>query len=164
VSRDCAQCASKPSRCITTRCRETGFRPLARSASLLKENIWRFSLQFHRRNLNGLDVKAFLGELLKHLRGAIILLWDRSPIHIKRKEVSEFLRQHPRILLRNSPLMLQNSIPPSISGIKRIGPYPIPRPKIWRNCKPCFLIRLLRLVTHKNFCGLASMPLTCHGG
>jgi hypothetical protein len=30
--------------------------------------------------------------------------------------------------------------------------------------KPCFLIRLLRLVTHKNFCGLASMPLTCRGG
>src|ERR687896_1154759 len=30
--------------------------------------------------------------------------------------------------------------------------------------KPCFLIRLLRLVTHKNFCDLASMPLTCRGG
>jgi len=54
-------------------------------------------LQFHRRNLNGLEVKAFLGELLKHLRGEIILWWDRSPIHIKRKEVSEFLRQHPRM-------------------------------------------------------------------
>ena len=40
-------------------------------------------LQFHRRNLNELDVKAFLGELLKHLRGEIILLWDRSPIHLK---------------------------------------------------------------------------------
>jgi hypothetical protein len=26
-------------------------------------------------------VKAFLGELLKHLRGEIILWWDRSPIH-----------------------------------------------------------------------------------
>ena len=30
--------------------------------------------------------------------------------------------------------------------------------------KPCFLIRLLRLVTHKNFCDLASMPLTYRGG
>ena len=60
-------------------------------------------LQFHRRNLNGLDVKAFLGELLKHLRGEIILLWDRSPIHIKRKEVSEFLRQHPRIHVEEIP-------------------------------------------------------------
>jgi transposase len=60
-------------------------------------------LQFHRRNLNGLDVKAFLGELLKHLRGAIILLWDRSPIHIKPKEVSEFLRQHPRIHVEEFP-------------------------------------------------------------
>jgi transposase len=60
-------------------------------------------LQFHRRNLNGLDVKAFLGELLKPLRGEIILLWDRSPIHIKRKEVSEFLRQHPRIHVEEFP-------------------------------------------------------------
>ena len=60
-------------------------------------------LQFHRRNLNGLDVKAFLGELLKHLRGEIILLWDRSPIHSKRKEVSEFLRQQQRIQVEEFP-------------------------------------------------------------
>jgi transposase len=60
-------------------------------------------LQFHNRNIDGLDVVAFLSELLKHLRGEIILLWDRSPIHIKRQAVTAYLHQHPRIHVEEFP-------------------------------------------------------------
>ena len=55
-------------------------------------------LQCRTRNLNGLDVRAFLQHLLKHPRGPVVLLWDRGPIH-RRKEVRQFVRQHPRLHL-----------------------------------------------------------------
>ena len=59
-------------------------------------------LRFHRKNLNGLDVKDFLSYLLKHLRGNIVLLWDRSSIH-RRKLVKEYLEKHPRIEVEEFP-------------------------------------------------------------
>jgi len=59
-------------------------------------------LRFQRKNLNGLDVKAFLRYLLKHLRGPIVLLWDRSSIH-RRELVKEYLEKHPRIQVEEFP-------------------------------------------------------------
>jgi transposase len=53
-------------------------------------------LRFRTRNLTGLDVRAFLKSLLKHLRGPVVLLWDRGTIH-RRKEVQQFLFSHPRL-------------------------------------------------------------------
>jgi len=43
---------------------------------------------FRSRNLNGLDVRSFLRDLLKHLRGPLFLFWDRGTIH-RRKEISD---------------------------------------------------------------------------
>jgi hypothetical protein len=120
--------------------------------------------QFHNRNIDGLDVIAFLSELLKHLRGEIILLGDRSPIPIKRQAVTAYLHQHPRIhMLKNSQLMLQSLIQPSTSGIKRIGRHPTQRQKTCSSSNPCSPILLLGLVTHKSFFGLVSMLLIYRG-
>jgi transposase len=54
------------------------------------------------RNLSGLDIRAFLQHLLRHLRGPVVLLWDRGPIH-RRREVTAFLRQHVRLQVHLFP-------------------------------------------------------------
>ena len=48
------------------------------------------------RAFTGLDVRAFLQALLRHLRGAVVLLWDRGTIHTRR-EVQGYLAAHPRV-------------------------------------------------------------------
>jgi transposase len=53
-------------------------------------------LRFHAHNLTGLDIRSFFRFLLRHLRGPVVLLWDRGPIH-RRKEVKRFLGEHPRV-------------------------------------------------------------------
>jgi putative transposase len=53
-------------------------------------------LRCRPRNLSGLDIRAFLQHLLRHLRGPVDLLWDRGPIH-RRREVRAFLADHPRL-------------------------------------------------------------------
>lgn len=53
-------------------------------------------LQVRARNLNGLDVRAFLQHLLQHLRGPVVLLWDRGTIH-RRREVTRWITTHPRL-------------------------------------------------------------------
>jgi transposase len=53
-------------------------------------------LRCRPRNLSGLDIRAFLQHLLRHLRGPVDLLWDRGPIH-RRREVRAFLLAHPRL-------------------------------------------------------------------
>jgi putative transposase len=59
-------------------------------------------LHFHTQNLTGLEVKAFLQYLLRHLRGPIILLWDRGSIH-NRQEVADYLHRHPRVQMEYFP-------------------------------------------------------------
>lgn len=59
-------------------------------------------LRLHRKNLTGLEVKDFLSYLLTHLRGTIVLLWDRSSIH-RRALVKEYLAKHPRIHVEEFP-------------------------------------------------------------
>lgn len=53
-------------------------------------------VQFHRRTLRGEEVVEFLQQLLHPLRGPVVLLWDRSPIH-RRKLVQDFLQRRPRV-------------------------------------------------------------------
>jgi putative transposase len=59
-------------------------------------------LRCRPRNLTGLDIRAFLQHLLRHLRGPIDLLWDRGPIH-RRREVQAFLADHPRLHVHYFP-------------------------------------------------------------
>jgi transposase len=48
------------------------------------------------RNITGTEVITFLRQLLRHLRGEIVLLWDGGKIH-RRRDVQAFLRRHPRV-------------------------------------------------------------------
>jgi transposase len=59
-------------------------------------------LRCRPRNLSGLDIRAFLQHLLRHLRGPVDLLWDRGPIH-RRREVRAFLAAHPRLAVHDFP-------------------------------------------------------------
>jgi putative transposase len=43
-----------------------------------------------------LDIHAFLKHLLRHLRGPVVLLWDRGTIH-RRKEVKQYILKHSRL-------------------------------------------------------------------
>jgi transposase len=53
-------------------------------------------LQFRPRAFKAPDVQAFLAELLRQVRGPVILLWDRGPIHTD-GGVQAFIEKHPRL-------------------------------------------------------------------
>jgi transposase len=59
-------------------------------------------LRCRPHNFSGLDIRAFLHHLLRHLRGPLDLLWDRGPIH-RRREVTAFLAKHPRVHVHYFP-------------------------------------------------------------
>lgn len=56
----------------------------------------------HVRNITGTEVITFLRQLLRHLRGEIVLLWDGGAIH-RRGDVQAFLRRHPRVQAHRFP-------------------------------------------------------------
>ena len=47
-------------------------------------------------SLTGVQVIAFLKQLLRTLSGEIVLVWDNHPIH-QRKLVEEFIKNEPRL-------------------------------------------------------------------
>jgi transposase len=53
-------------------------------------------VQVHRRTLRGEEGVEFLTQLLRHLRGPRVLLWERGSIH-RRPLVQDFLSRHPRV-------------------------------------------------------------------
>jgi DDE superfamily endonuclease len=55
-----------------------------------------------RRTLRGEEVIAFLKTLLRKKPGLLVLVWDRHPIHQRRK-VKAFLAQHPRLHVYEFP-------------------------------------------------------------
>jgi transposase len=59
-------------------------------------------LQFRRRSFKGPDVKRFLQDLLKHVRGPIVLLWDSGRIH-RHHEVTAWCQSHPRLHVEEFP-------------------------------------------------------------
>jgi transposase len=50
----------------------------------------RLLTQVQARAYNGADVVRFLGHLLRHLRGKLLVIWDGAPIH-RAEEVKAFL-------------------------------------------------------------------------
>ena len=53
--------------------------------------------QFHpNKNIRAPQVVQFLAHLLRHLRGHVVLLWDRSLTH-RAKVVAHFLMRHRRL-------------------------------------------------------------------
>ena len=59
-------------------------------------------VHFHRLNITRIEVAIFLRDLLRHLRGPIILLWDGGSIH-QGEEVERILRKHPRLHCQRFP-------------------------------------------------------------
>lgn len=53
-------------------------------------------LQSHPESISGGQVIVFLRHLLQWIRGPIVLVWDKHPIHGRRK-VKAFLDQHSRL-------------------------------------------------------------------
>jgi transposase len=53
-------------------------------------------------NYHAPEVVAFLRALLRHLRGRIVLLWDRASIH-RGPVVARFLAAHPRLQVAYFP-------------------------------------------------------------
>lgn len=58
---------------------------------------WGLYVQFHRKNITGVEVVQFLRLLLQQVRGCIVLLWDGGTIH-RRQLVREYLKKHRRRL------------------------------------------------------------------
>ena len=59
-------------------------------------------LQSHRQSIRGEEVLEFLTHVLHHIKGPIVLVWDKHPIHHRRK-VKDFLMRHPRIHVYEFP-------------------------------------------------------------
>ena len=60
---------------------------------------WNFYFRLYRRTIRAPEVENFLGHLLRHLPGKLLLVWDRSQTH-RGRVVREFVaRQRGRIEL-----------------------------------------------------------------
>lgn len=57
---------------------------------------------FWRNNLSAEEVEIFLKHLFQHLRGPIILLWDRASIH-KNARLREFFENYSRVQVEEFP-------------------------------------------------------------
>ena len=60
-------------------------------------------LQRHRTTINGPLVIRFLQHLLRRHRGALVVVWDRHPMHW-RKTVQHWLDQQPRVQVEALPI------------------------------------------------------------
>jgi transposase len=58
--------------------------------------------QLHRKNIRRPQVCAFLRQLLRHLRGPLIILWDNGQIH-KGLEIRQFCEEHSRLHVEYFP-------------------------------------------------------------
>lgn len=57
---------------------------------------------FHLGNITHVEVAVFLRELLRHLRGHIIVLWDGGSVH-GGADVKKVLARHPRLHVERFP-------------------------------------------------------------
>jgi len=53
-------------------------------------------VHFHRSNITQTEVAIFLRDLLRHLRGHVVVVWDGGSIH-KGDEVERLRHRHPRL-------------------------------------------------------------------
>jgi len=71
----------------------TSSRSLGASRSLPHAHDWDCTSVSTPKTSQGLETIGFLRHLLRHLRGPVVLVWDRGNIH-KRQDVKAFLRRH----------------------------------------------------------------------
>ena len=59
-------------------------------------------VQSHTQAITGEAVIIFLKHLLQYVSGPIVMVWDKHPIHGRRK-VKDFLVKHPRLHVYDFP-------------------------------------------------------------
>lgn len=63
----------------------------------------RLSIKSYWHSLTGEEVIAFLKQILRLVRGYVVLVWDRHPIH-KRKAVQTFIQSQKRLVVFEFPV------------------------------------------------------------
>ena len=59
-------------------------------------------LRFQQNNFRAIDVARFRRALLRHLQGAVILVWDKERIH-KGPLITQLRRTYPRLHIESFP-------------------------------------------------------------
>jgi len=73
----------------------------ALTVSLQRQHLGLY-LRFQPKNFQAVDVADFLRALLRHLRGHVVLLWDRGSIH-KGPAIEAVRTAHPRLHVEEFP-------------------------------------------------------------
>ncbi len=64
---------------------------------------WNFYFRLYRRTIRAAEVVDFLGHLLRHLRGKLLVVWDGLPAH-RGRVVKEFIAaQRGRLVIEQLP-------------------------------------------------------------
>lgn len=119
-------------------------------------------LRCRPRNLTGLDIRAFLQHLLRHLRGPVDLLWDRGSIH-RRREVHAFLADHPRLHVHYFPAYAPELNPVEYVWPRRTTNSPMASRTISVNSALGSRTRRANCGDPRHSCGPASMRPTYRG-
>ena len=59
-------------------------------------------IRFQAHNFQAVDVASFVRALLRHLRGQVILLWDRGTIH-RGAAIAALQKRYPRLHIEEFP-------------------------------------------------------------
>lgn len=90
------------------------------AALTLSPQRFRRGLYFHTKpngSFNGEDVAQFLRQLLRHLRGRVIVVWDRWSAH-RGKAVKDVVAVHPRLELVSLP-----AYAPTLNPVEHLWSY-----------------------------------------
>ncbi len=120
-------------------------------------------LNLRTRNLTGLFVRAFLKHLLRHLRGPVVLLWDRGTIH--RLKRGQAVDQKPSKTPGGgvpSPTR-PSSILQNTSGTRPTAPWPTVRQRTCSSLTECSETRSDESKDRRSSSGPVSTLPICHG-
>ena len=102
-------------------------------------------------NIGQEEVCRFLRELLRHLRGPVIVLLDNSSTH-HGKPLHNLLRRHPVSTSSIFPPTPRNSIPMKESGLSPNGTWPIAAPTMLRSWWKMSSVRSTPSAPHRRNC------------
>jgi len=116
--------------------------------------------QVYFDNIGQQEVCLFLRELLRHVRGPLIVLLDNSSTH-QGQPLRQLLQHLPPCASSTFPPMLRSCIPMKEFGLSRNAPSPIVVPMIWRNWSMTSSTRSIGFVTQLTNCAEASCNPNC---
>jgi transposase len=63
----------------------------------------RLATRMRRKNMRGEQVRRFLAQVFRRVKGPVAVLWDRHPMH-KRKIVTDYIDSFPRVSVYELPV------------------------------------------------------------